>query len=110
MEKIINIDCKNVKFKTNGALLFLYKAQFRRDAMKDIMAIRSAIGDDGEVDAEKLDFEVFFNLAWTMAKIADKNIDPPMEWLSSFDEFPILDILPDIFELLESALSTSKKK
>lgn len=114
MEKILNIDGRQVKFKSTGAFLFRYKAQFHRDALKDIYKLDSAIDDNNEIkDIDALDLEVFYNLIWTLAKTADKTIEPPLEWLDSFDEFPLMDIIPELTDLIFSCISSSvesKKK
>lgn len=114
MEKVLTIDGRQVKFKSTGAFLFKYKAQFGRDALKDIFRLKGAIGKDNKIaDIDALDLEVFYNLGWTLAKTADPSIPPPVEWLDSFSEFPLLDIIPELTDMIFSCLSStvkSKKK
>lgn len=131
MEKILIIDERQVKFKSTGAFLLRYKAQFHRDAVKDIYRLQGAteiveesIVDQttGEVtivkkniikDIEALDLEVFYNLVWTLAKTADPTILAPIEWLDTFSEFPLYDILPELMDMIFSSFNTtvlSKKK
>ena len=130
MEKIITIDGRQVKFKSTGAFLLRYKEQFHRDAIKDIYKMQDAIEEVEEIvineqgeeekifknevkNIDALDLDVFFNLIWTLAKTADKEIQPPMEWLDTFGEFPLMDIIPDIIDLVFSCISSSvesKKK
>lgn len=115
MEKIINIDGRDVKFKSTGAYLLRYKAQFGRDALQDIMRLSQAINQDtNEIEnIDKLDLEVFYNLIWTLAKTADPSLPPPMEWLDTFSQFPLEDIIPQVMELIFSCIKstvTSKKK
>jgi hypothetical protein len=109
MEKIINIDGKEVKLKTNGAFLYKYKDQFRRDGLQDITKL-SQIKIGGEVDLSNLDIEIFYNFFWVMAKAGNPEIPPLAEYLEMFDVFPILDILPDVLEMTMCNLQTSKKK
>lgn len=107
MEKILNIDGRQVKFKSTGAFLLKYKAQFHRDALKDIYKIQGALGKDNEIaNIEALDLEVFYDLVWTLAKTADPNIDPPMEWLDTFGTFPLMDIIPEIIDLIFSCITS----
>ncbi len=61
-------------------------------------------------ELETLDFEVFYNIAWIMAKTAEPTIPEPLEWLEQFDEFPIADIFPELQDLMISSLQTTKKK
>lgn len=115
MEKILTIDGRQVKFKSTGAFLLRYKAQFGRDAIQDIFRLQSSIDPKTrEVkDLSALDLEVFYNLIWTLAKTADPSIPPPMEWLDSFSEFPLVDIIPEVADMIFSCLqssATSKKK
>lgn len=115
METILTIDGRQVKFKSTGAFLLRYKAQFGRDAIQDILKLEKAIDKKTNQfrDISALDLEVFYNLVWTLAKTADPNIPPPMEWLDQFSEFPLIEILPELAEMIFSCLSTnvkSKKK
>ncbi len=114
MEKILTIDGRQVKFKSTGAFLLRYKAQFGRDALQDILKLQGVIDKKNQIkNIDALDLEVFFNLAWTLAKTADPSIPPPMEWLDTFSEFPIVDILPELTDMILSCLTStvqSKKK
>ena len=114
MEKLVNIDGRQVKFKSTGAFLLRYKEQFRRDAIKDIFKMQKAVGENNQItDIELLDLDVFYNLLWTLAKTADKSISPPMEWLDEFDTFPLMDIIPEVMDLILGCITTSvdsKKK
>ena len=114
MEKILIIDGRQVRFKSTGAFLLRYKAQFGRDALQDILRLQSAIDSKGQIkNIDTLDLEVFYNLIWTLAKTADPNLPPPMEWLDEFSEFPLMDIIPEIVDMIFSCLTStveSKKK
>jgi hypothetical protein len=57
-----------------------------------------------------LDFEVFYNISWIMAKTADPTIPEPMEWLEQFDEFPMAQIIPELQDMMTSSFQSSKKK
>lgn len=123
MEKILNIDGRQVKFKSTGAFLLRYKAQHGRDALKDIYKLNEALED--EVDEETgeeiktvknidaLNLGVFYDMVWTLAKTADPSIPTPMEWLDGFSEFPLIEILPELLDLIFSSIGTKvqiKKK
>lgn len=116
MEKTITIDGKQIRFKSNGATPLRYKAQFGRDYFREILKMfpLEKLGKKKKLEAtdlEALDFEVFYNISWILAKTADPSIPEPIEWLESFDSFPIADIFPDLQELMASTLQqTSKKK
>jgi len=114
MEKILTIDGRQVRFKSTGAFLLRYKAQFGRDALQDILRLQSAIDNKGRIkNIDTLDLEVFYNLVWTLAKTADPSIPPPLEWLDTFGEFPLVEIVPEVIDLIFSSLGTTvepKKK
>lgn len=117
MEKTLMIDGKSVRFKSNGATPLRYKAQFGKDYLKEIMKMAPLANakkkKNNEFDAqdlESMDFEVFYNISWILAKTADPTIPEPIEWLSQFETFPIDEIFPEMQELMMASLSQSKKK
>lgn len=117
MEKIIIIDGKQIKFKSNGATPLRFKAQFAKDFFKEILKLLplAKLADEPQTEfdvknLEILDFEVFYQIAWTMAKTANSTIPEPVEWLEQFDEFPLAEIIPELQELMLSAFQTTKKK
>jgi hypothetical protein len=114
MEKILTIDGRQVKFKSTGAFLLRYKAQFGRDALQDIFKLQDAVDSKNRIkNIDALDLEVFYNLVWTLAKTADPSIPPPLEWLDTFGEFPLAEIVPEVIDLIFSSLGTTvepKKK
>ena len=111
------IDGKQIKFKSTGATPMRFKAQFGKDFFKEILKLlplaKMADQKPEEFDVknlEILDFEVFYQIAWTMAKTANNTIPEPVEWLEEFDEFPLVEIIPELQELMLSAFQTTKKK
>ena len=110
MEKILIIDGRQVKFKSTGAFLLKYKAQFGRDALKDIFKLQGAVDKKNQIkNIDALDLEVLYDLVWTLAKTADPAIKPPMEWLDGFSEFPLMDIVPEITDMIYSCMSSTAK-
>lgn len=103
MEKIINIDGRDVPFKANGALPLRYKAQFGKDIFAE-MARLDGIQDD----FTKVDSEVFYQLIWAMAKCADPSIPPLIEWVESFNEFHVFSIFAEVNELLSVSIKPLK--
>lgn len=123
MEKVLNIGGKKVPFRSNGSLMLRYKAQFGRDFLADFGKLQNCLYYDAEVttpdgktvkekriDLTKLDTEVFFNIAWTMAKTADPTIPSDvLEWLDGFEEFPVFDVFKEIFELINANFTVDRK-
>jgi hypothetical protein len=117
MEKTIEISGQQVKFKSSGAIPKRYKMQFGRDFFKDLISLGVMNQETGELTeakqlelASRIDFDVFFDIAWTLAKTADSNISDPLSWLDGFDEFPIMEIIPELQDMIASSISSSKKK
>lgn len=111
MEKKIKIDGKDVLFKTSGAFAKRYKAQFKRDAIADIFTLSKVFSDaNNDISSlADLNSEIMFDLCWSLARNADPNIPAPEEWLDTFDVFPVVDVMPEIIDLLMVSLSTSVK-
>lgn len=113
MEKTIEIDNKKVRFKSTAATPLRYKAQFGKDFFVDIMKLSSLDGlNSKKIDLkkiDKLDFDVFYNIIWVLAKTADKKIPNPITWLDGFEEFPMFDIIPELQDLILSSMQTKKK-
>jgi len=111
MEKTIVIDDKQVTFKSSGAVPKRYKMQFQRDFFADLLAMEGVIkSEEPKVEEiRKIDFEVFYDIAWTLAKTADNGIKDPLAWLDEFEYFPIVEILPQIQDMLAASISSKKK-
>lgn len=96
----------------------MYKAQFGTDFMKDILKMMPVLqyadaskGKDLPIEAlEAIDFEVFANIVWVLAKTADRDVPDPFTWLDQFEEFPVFDIFEDVQDLLLRNFETAKKK
>lgn len=114
MEKTIEIDGKQVHFKSTAATPLRYKMQFGKDFFAEIYKLegmQKALKSK-KSDSEKLatiDFELFYNIAWVLAKTADNKISEPLTWLDSFEVFPIGEIFPELNELIVSSMQSKKK-
>lgn len=113
MEKTLTIDGKQVRFKSTGATPLRYKAQFRKDFFSDMMKLNSLKNlqkDDIQAeDIQQIDFEVLYNIVWVLAKTANKEIPEPIEWLDEFDEFPLMEVIPELQELIGASIQSKKK-
>ena len=107
MEKTLTIDGKQITFKSTGATPLRYKQQFGKDFFAEIAKMSK--GSSKKFALENLDMEAFYNIAWVFAKTADKTIPEPLEWLDTFETFPILDIIPDLQDMLLGTMQTKKK-
>ncbi|EHL17388.1 hypothetical protein HMPREF9630_00555 [Peptoanaerobacter stomatis] len=104
MEKTIIIDDKPVRLRATASFLKIYNAQTGKDFIPTIMPIFDKMIDSSISDAihniKGVQLIDVFNLIWALAKNADKDIPDPDTWLDSFENFPLDEIMPVVFELL----------
>lgn len=124
METTVTIDGKEVKFRATAAVPRLYRIKFGRDIIQDINAVKQALDkkkaesqdEAGTISALPVaTLEIFENIAYIMAKHADKEAVPasPDEWLDGFNTFSIYGVFPVICYLWEGnmeGLVEAKKK
>ena len=105
MEKTLLVGGNEIRLKSHGAIPLLYKMNFGKDFFAEIAKMNVT-----EKNIGNMDMEVFYNLVFLFAKTADKSLPPtPIEWLETFEEFPIMDVLPDITEMIVKLINTKKK-
>lgn len=100
--KTIEIDGREVTFRASAAIPRLYRNQFHRDIYRDLNELQKSMNQSGEESStlDTFSLELFENIAWLMAKHADKEVpDTPEKWLDDFSTFSIYEILPQIIDL-----------
>lgn len=117
MEKVIEIDGKEVKFRATAAVPRLYRIKFGRDIIQDMKSIQSAVekSEKGEQPVPPKLLEVFENVSFLMAKHADPEMEEKTveEWLDKFDTFSIYVVFPQLMDLWRAnnaTLADLKKK
>lgn len=115
MEKVIEIDGKEVKFRATAAIPRLYRIKFGRDIMKDMQDIQRAMEKSDKEPIPMKMLEVFENVAYLMAKHADPTMEAKTveDWLDGFDTFSIYIVFPQLLELWRAnnqTLVNAKKK
>ena len=138
MERIINIGNKEVRLNNNVAWTMEYRDQFGKDILPAVMPLLASMiegvstivaeaGEGGEMTtasiAEALQgrsFDVLMpmyqaefvdlviNVTWSMAKAADESIEPPKRWVRQFEEFPLDEVGPAVFDLVLKGFVSSK--
>lgn len=123
MKKTVIIDGKAVGFESTAAFMIKYKKQFGKNALKEIAELANTIQKikkkakkenlDQETETlemlEHLDMEVLYNLIWVFAYTADRSIPCLEDWLDSFEDFPLAEVLETVTELLTASFSSKKK-
>ena len=126
MDRIINIDGKDVKFRATARTPRLYRGIIGRDMIADMNKLSKAYREvtkahendtEEEISDARLsvtDLQIFEDVAYIMARHADPEITvSPDEWLDSFNMFSIYKVMPTILELWainNKTTSTPKKK
>ena len=115
MEKVIEIDGKEIKFRATAAIPRLYRIKFGRDIMKDMQDIQKAMEKSDKEPIPMKMLEVFENVAYLMAKHADPAMKEKTveDWLDGFDTFSIYVVFPQLLELWRAnnqTLVNAKKK
>ena len=116
MEKIINIGGVDVRLKSTAATPLIYKNQFKTSLLTDLMLLSKAFQNGTDVNKmsynqlKNVDLDIFYNFVWVLAKGADKNIEPPLEWFAKFNEFNLQEVMADVMDLLTSSIGGTKKK
>lgn len=106
MEKVIKIGEKEIKFKSTAGTLLRYRNNFGRDFLKDLVKLQEKLKNK-RTQAEQfmaMDLQMFSEIAWVMAKTADDSIPNIEKWLDQFDTFDIMQILPQLFDLIQNNL------
>lgn len=116
ISKTIIIDGKEVELRASASIPRMYRIKFRRDILQDLIKLKEAyiLNQKEGKEFELLDLELFENVAYVMAKHADKSIPSEIgDWLDQFNMFSIYEIMPTIMELWclnEESQIESKKK
>jgi len=74
--------------------------------------INKMLGSDSMTEAiyklAALEFTDFLNIVWALNKAEDDTIPEPKKWIRQFDEFPLDEVLPAVFELVARGVMSSK--
>ena len=109
MEKTLVIDGKPILFKCTGGFLLRYRELVGQDPLRDIVKIQD-LSKDGNLDVTDLtvdDLDTLYNIVWVMARTADPEIPSLVDWVDSFNEFPLADIFVDLIELFTFAFKSN---
>lgn len=110
-------DGTSIAVASSAAFLYLYKNQFKRDPLKDLMGLIENLDNtevkeiSGEELIQKVNIQVLYDMTWALAKCADKTIGDPMEFYLDNPEFLPLEHIEELMELVTGSLvSTNKLK
>ena len=135
MEKTIEINGMQCKFKSSAAIPRMYRVNFQRDIFTDMNSLKKQVDaqnrlkedlrkqaeekgeefneDDFESGLPIKSLEMFENIAFLMHKHGDPKQPADINaWLEQFETFDIYQILPEILEMwnLENKTNSKPKK
>lgn len=102
MEKTIQVDGRDVRFKCTAGTLIRYRNQFNREFLSDIAKLKDI--KNGNYD--NLTLAPIENIIWVMAKTADDRIPDPISWYDTFDSFPLMEVFTQIQGLLVETIKS----
>ena len=117
MDRLIEVDDRQVKFRATARTPRLYRALIGRDMISDMNKLMKSYEQKKEnnEDLDIIDLQIFEDVAYVMARHADPDITEKTadDWLDTFNMFSVYAILPHILELWAlntKQTSQSKKK
>ena len=115
MDKIVNVDDKQVKFRATARTPRLYRALIGRDMIKDMNRLKKAYDnkEKEDEDLDIIDLQIFEDVAYVMARHANPDIEEKTadDWLDTFNMFSVYTVLPQILDLWKmNTLQTSQAK
>lgn len=110
MDRIINIDGKDIKFRATARTPRLYRMLVMRDLIKDMNTLtesyervsKSKKKNQDSIDNLSVDdLTIFENVAYVMARHANPDMteQTPDEWLDTFEMFSVWTVMPQLLEL-----------
>lgn len=112
MERVLNIDGREVGFRTSALTPYIYRNLFGRDLITDLNKLEKAYkkairlpedaSEEERLDAQlsEMDLQIFARVAYVMAKQHDKSLNCSIEeWLDGFETFSIYSIAGELLEM-----------
>ena len=94
MQRNIQIGDKIVPMSASAVTPIIFKRLTGRDLIKGVNELNKTATKGGD-----LDLEFIAQMAWVMAREANKQIEPFETWLEQFEMFDIVDALSAMMEL-----------
>lgn len=112
---------KEIKLASSGAFLYIYRNQFGLDPFKDLFGmvekVRGNYDEDGQlidgVDMfelmKSIDVYTLQNIAWALAKNANKDVKEPIEFYHDNPDFLPMDHMSEIIDLAMGSMTTTEQ-
>lgn len=110
MEKIVNIDGREMRMRASARTPRLYRFLIGRDMIADMRKLQKAYAktQEGE-NFDALDLTIFENAAWIMLKQGGEDVgNSPDEWLDTIDGvFDVYKVMPTLISLWQENNATT---
>lgn len=104
MIKTVKINDNTFTLAATGGMITTYKQQFGTEYYEDLEVLSSA----NEKSTKEALYSAY-KLIWAMAKAADVTIADPDSWITSYEEFPLLQLIPEAVDILTKSFAQIKK-
>lgn len=102
IEKSVAINGEEVRLLANMQNATIYRNNFGRDIIRDFYECTKRARKE-ELPVDTLELERY---VWTLAKTYNKDFPPFEEWEESLIDFPFMDIMYVVLDLLAGNLTT----
>ena len=108
----VKIDNKEVELSNAFAWMFKYKSQFKEDPAEVLVPAFAKTSEDpsGMSAIAAIGFTRLSQIAWAMAKTANKAVPDPVTWVNSFETFNVLDFAGDLIEKAVSGMTVTNEE
>ena len=107
----VNIDNNEIEMSNAFSWMFKYKSQFHEDPAAFLVPAFAKTAEDptGMAALAEIGFTRLSNMAWAMAKAANKNVPDPVTWVNGFETFNVLDFAGDLIEKAVSGMTVTNE-
>ena len=118
MRKVVMVGDKQLALESNAFTVILFKKQFNKDMFAELLKLVQLFKGEKELNpenmsaeqVEKFDTMIFYELFWTFAYSANKDIPDFMDFYSEYSELNTVGIMSDVLELIQHSMVTQKKQ
>lgn len=117
MRKVVMVGDKQLALESNAFTVILFKKQFNKDMFAELLKLVQLFKGEKELNpenmsaeqVEKFDTMIFYELFWTFAYSANKDIPDFMDFYREYSELNTVGIMSDVLELIQHSMVTQKK-
>ena len=104
MEKLVKLEDKEIGFKCSAGTVRSYRMNFGRDLIIDIANVEKELFENKLLGIESA--QCAEEIAYTMAKEYDPDLEPIEEWLDQFSPYFIYTVVSEIIYMWAENIKT----